>query len=160
MIRAIVTVGYVGTLPKAPGTWGSLVAIPLAWVLHAMGGVWLLIGATLALAALGLWASGQYLEGRAEDPGEVVIDELVGMMITLWPLSWGLTMAGTDPWVFPWPGWVIGFLLFRALDILKPPPIRWFDRPGPVGIMMDDIAAGAIAACLVWLAARIAHGEL
>ncbi|MEL6478730.1 MAG: phosphatidylglycerophosphatase A [Pseudomonadota bacterium] len=160
MIRAVVTCGYVGTLPKAPGTWGSAVAIPLAWGLHWAGGFPLLLAATFAAFLLGLWATDRYLAGRREDPSEVVIDEVVGMWITLWPLSWGLTLAGSEPHVFPWPGWVIGFLLFRFFDIVKPPPIRWLDRPGALGVMLDDVAAGAVSAVLVLAAAWVAHGGL
>ncbi|MEM0923685.1 MAG: phosphatidylglycerophosphatase A [Pseudomonadota bacterium] len=160
MIRAVVTWGYIGTLPRAPGTWGSAAAIPCAWVLHWAGGFWALALATLAAFALGLWATEQYLAGRRDDPSEVVIDEVVGMWITLWPLSWGLSQAGTDPHIFPWPGWVIGFLLFRFFDIVKPPPIRWCDRPGAFWVMLDDVAAGAVSAVLVFTAAWVAHGGI
>lgn len=158
MIRAFVTFGYVGLIPQAPGTWGSLAAIPFAWLLHWMGGIWLMAAVTAVLFVLGYVASRLYLEGRSDDPAEIVVDEVVGMLITLWPLSWGLTVAGTDPAVFPWPGWIGGFLLFRFFDILKPPPIRWFDRPGPLGVMMDDVVAGVLSAALMLLAAGIAHG--
>ncbi|MEM7178640.1 MAG: phosphatidylglycerophosphatase A [Pseudomonadota bacterium] len=160
MIRAFVTVFYLGLLPKAPGTWGSVAAIPLGYAMHYLGGFMLLAGVTVALLILGIWATGIYLAGRSEDPSEVVIDEVVGMLITLWPLSWGLTQAGADPHVFPWPGWVIGLILFRFFDVLKPPPIRWLDRPNAVGVMMDDVAAGIISAILVYLAAWVAHGGI
>ncbi|MEM1277975.1 MAG: phosphatidylglycerophosphatase A [Pseudomonadota bacterium] len=158
MIPLIVTFGGVGRVPKAPGTFGSLAAIPVAYLLHLVGGFPLLALATLLLFVLGLWATHHHLEGRQEDPSEVVIDEVVGMMITLWPLSWGLWQAGVDPHVFPWPGWVIGFALFRFFDIVKPPPIRWFDRPGALYVMLDDVVAGGVSAILVFIAARIAHG--
>lgn len=160
MIRAFVTFFYVGLLPKAPGTWGSVAAIPLGFAMHYIGGFTLLAGVTVALFLLGIWATGIYLAGRSEDPSEVVIDEVVGMLITLWPLSWGLTRAGVDPHIFPWPGWVIGLILFRFFDIVKPPPIRWLDRPNAVGVMMDDVAAGIISAVLVFLAAWVAHGGI
>ncbi|MBY8975754.1 phosphatidylglycerophosphatase A [Rhodobacteraceae bacterium NNCM2] len=158
MIRAIVTFCYLGLIPFAPGTWGSVAAIPLGYLLHFIGGFPLLAVATCLLFALGLWASGRYLQGRSEDPSEVVIDEVVGMLITLWPLSFGLTMAGAEAHVFPWPGWVIGLILFRFFDILKPPPIRWFDRPGALWVMLDDVAAGVVSAILVYAAAWVAHG--
>ncbi|MEM7505115.1 MAG: phosphatidylglycerophosphatase A [Pseudomonadota bacterium] len=158
MIKAFVTFFYVGLMPKAPGTWGSLAAIPFCWLLHGLGGFPLVFAGTLICFAVGLWASHLYLAGQSADPSEVVIDEVVGMMITLWPLSFGLMQAGSEPWVFPWPGWVIGFLLFRFFDIVKPPPVRWFDKPGALGIMMDDVAAGVIGALLVWVAAQVAHG--
>ena len=154
----IATVLGIGRLPGAPGTWGSLAAIPLAWSLHYLGGFALLAAATVAVTALGYWASKVYLAGRQEDPSEVVIDEVAGMLLTLWPLSAGLSMAGTDPGVFPWPGWVGGFLLFRFFDLVKPPPVNWADRPGPLGVMLDDLVAGALAAALMLLAAGVAHG--
>jgi len=157
MIRAFVTVGGLGHLP-APGTWGSLAALPLTWALHALGGIWLVAGATVVLCVAGVAATRIYLAGRSEDPSEVVIDEVVGMMVTLWPLSLGLTMMGAAPSVFPWPGWVGGFLLFRFFDILKPPPVRWFDRPGALGVMMDDVVAGVLSGALMLLAAAVAHG--
>lgn len=158
MIRMIVTVGGLGLIRVAPGTWGSLAAIPLAWLLHWAGGFWLVAGATAALFVLGLWASGVYLAGRAEDPSEIVIDEVVGQMIALWPLSFGLMMAGAPAHIFPYPGWIGGFLMFRLFDILKPPPVSWADRPGAVGVMMDDVVAGSLAGAAVALAAGLAHG--
>ena len=147
-----------GHLPKAPGTWGSLAAIPLAWGLHAAGGFWLLDPATLAVIGLGFWAVAN-TPGGADDPSEIVIDEIAGMLIALWPLSLGLTLAGTPADVFPWPGWVLGFLLFRFFDIVKPWPVGWADRlGGPLGVMLDDILAGLITAALASLAAAVAHG--
>ncbi|MEM9044490.1 MAG: phosphatidylglycerophosphatase A [Pseudomonadota bacterium] len=157
MISLIATFGGVGRLPKAPGTWGSAVAIPVGYGLHFLGGFPLIVIGTLFLFALGVWATDRYLQGREDDPSEVVIDEVVGMLITLWPLSWGLWAAGLEPHIFPWPGWVIGFVLFRFFDIVKPPPIRWLDRPGAFYVMLDDVAAGVASAILVWIAAMIAH---
>lgn len=161
--RQIATFFGVGLLPGAPGTWGALAAVPLAWVLHAVGGFWLLMPVTLALFAAGYWASAVYA-APGTDPSEVVIDEVVGQLIALWPLSLGMGLAAArnpevDPAAFPWPGWVVGFLLFRFFDILKPWPVSWADRqPGALGIMLDDVIAGAISAVIVLIAARIAHG--
>ena len=163
--RQIATVFGVGLLPSAPGTWGAVAAIPLAWALHVLGGFWLLGAATVALFALGWWATTAYA-APGTDPAEVVIDEVVGMMLTLWPLSWGIGLAAADParnvdaTSFPWPGWVVGFLLFRFFDILKPWPVSWADRQhGPTGVMLDDVLAGAISAGIMWLAAGVAHGR-
>ena len=160
MIRMIVTVGGVGLMKPAPGTWGSAVAIPVTYALHVIGGAGLVIAMTFALFGIGYWASHAYLSGRHEDPSEIVIDEVVGQMIALWPLSWGLTMTGVAPHVFPWPGWVAGFVLFRFFDIVKPPPVRWADKPGPLGVMLDDVVAGMLAGAVVLVAARVAHGWL
>jgi phosphatidylglycerophosphatase A len=158
--RLVATVGGIGHLPGGPGTWASAATIPLAWVLHMAGGIWLLAAATVAVTLLGHWATARYIEGRPDaDPSEVVIDEVAGMMVALWPLSLGLTMAGTAPHVFPWPGWVGAFLLFRFFDILKPPPVSWAERPaGALGIMLDDLVAGLLAALVITIAAGVAHG--
>jgi len=156
--RAVATLFGLGTLPLAPGTWASAAALPLAWGLHAAGGAWALAGATVAIAALGWWAAGRIVTG-AEDPPEIVIDELAGMLLALWPLSIGLTLAGAPAHLWPWPGWVGGFLAFRLLDILKPWPIRRIERlGGAAGVMLDDLAAGAGAAVLMTVAAGVAHG--
>ena len=106
--------------------------------------------------------SGTYTAGgQNPDPSEVVIDELVGQWIALWPLSLGLNHAGVDPWLFPWPGWLGAFLAFRLFDIWKPGPIGWADRqPGATGVMLDDLIAGVAAAVTVAVAAFIAHGVL
>lgn len=156
----VATACGIGRLPMAPGTWASAAAIPLCWGLHMAGGFALVCLATLAVILIGHWASAHYVCGDAEaDPPEVVIDEVAGMLIALWPLSLGLTMAGTAPHVFPWPGWVGGFLLFRALDIFKPPPVSWAERaPGAYGVMLDDLVAGGLTALAMTLAAGIAHG--
>ncbi len=159
MIARQVAAGFgLGYLPEMPGTWASLAAIPLAWVLHALGGFALVAAGTVALTLAGVWALAQLPE-TSEDPGWVVIDELAGMMLALWPLSLGLTLAGTGPWVFPWPGWVLGFLVFRALDIWKPWPVSWAERAGGAwGVMLDDLVAGALTAVLATVAAAVAHG--
>jgi phosphatidylglycerophosphatase A len=160
--RLIATGFGAGLLPAAPGTWGSLAALPPAWALHWAGGFPALALATLAAVALGFWAVGRELAGRPEeDPGEIVIDEIAGQWLALWPLSFGLWYAERDPALFPWPGWVGAFLLFRLLDILKPPPVRQADAlPGALGVMLDDLVAGAMAAALLLLAAALAHGWL
>ena len=157
---AVALVGGLGRLP-APGTFGTLAALPLAWVVHASGGIVVLITVTIGIWVLGYWASFEYLEHSDQldlDPPEVVIDEVVGMMVTLWPLSWGLTVAGTDPWVWPWPGWVGGFLLFRFFDISKVWPVSLANRPGAFMLMIDDVVAGLIAGAIMLLAAAVSHG--
>ncbi|WP_224823725.1 phosphatidylglycerophosphatase A [Cognatishimia sp. MH4019] len=159
MSRAIATFFYVGLLRPAPGTWGSAAAIPVAYVLHALGGFPLLFVATLAVFALGWWATVEATRGAEDhDPSEIVIDEVAGQWVALWPVSLGLWMAGVDPWTFPWPGWVTAFIFFRVFDIWKPGPVGWADRRhDALGVMMDDVIAGAMAACVVAGAAAIAH---
>ncbi|MGS4943858.1 phosphatidylglycerophosphatase A family protein [Meridianimarinicoccus sp. RP-17] len=160
--RAIATLGGVGLMRPAPGTWGSAAAIPLGYGLHVAGGFPLLVLATLAVIALGWWAAkAEAAATGTHDAGEIVIDEAAGVWIALWPLSGGLWHAGADPWLFPWPGWVGAFLLFRLFDIWKPGPIGWADRQqGAMGVMVDDVIAGVFAAIVVALAAFVAHGML
>lgn len=154
-----IAVGFgLGHLPEMPGTWASLAAIPLAWGLHAIGGFWVFGPATVLVCLIGLWAVARVPRG-SEDPSEIVIDEIAGMWIALWPLSLGLTVAGAEWHVFPWPGWVLAFVLFRALDILKPWPVSWAERAGgALGVMLDDIVAGALTAAAAMAAAAVAHG--
>ena len=185
MHHPIVTCFGIGRLPTAPGTWASVAAIPLAWLLHAIGGFWLVCPATVALGGAAYWAIGEdlrerltspggepidlewdsesraFASPRADDPSEIVIDELVGMLIALWPLSLGLTLQGAGWTEWPWPGWLLGFALFRFFDIVKPPPVSWAERvPGAIGIMLDDIVAGGLTALIVLVAAGVAHGWL
>lgn len=132
----------VGYLPKAPGTWGSLAALPFAWVISATGGpIALLIAAAVALA-IGIWAAEQLEKAtQAKDPGHVVIDEVAGQWLTLVPIA-------PDPFLY-----AIGFLLFRIADIFKPWPANWCDRrlSGGLGVMLDDIVAGAYAGIALML---------
>lgn len=122
-----------GLLPKVPGTWGSAAALPFAWGLMAAGGPFLLLAAAIACFAIGWWASAVYvgLTG-ADDPGEVVIDEVAGQWLVL-------LAAPLDP-----ASYLAGFALFRLFDIWKPWPVRWADRRvgGGLGIMLDDVLAG------------------
>ncbi|MEM9049680.1 MAG: phosphatidylglycerophosphatase A [Pseudomonadota bacterium] len=160
--RSLATVFGAGFLPKAPGTWGSLVALPAAWLLHGIGGPLLLALATLAVFLLGLWAVEQATEQVDEkDLPEIVIDEVVGQWIALLPLSIGLSWMGAAPWLFPWPGWLGAFVLFRFFDIVKPPPVGWADRMNTAfGVMFDDVLAGLMAAAVLTLAAAVSHGWL
>lgn len=162
MSRVIATFGYVGLLPRAPGTFGSLAALPLAWLLHWAGGFPLFLGATLLVFVVGLWAAGREIAGDGKsDPPEIVVDEVVGQWIALFPLSAGLWMQGMPGYVFPYPGWIGAFVMFRLFDICKPWPVSWADRrPGAIGIMLDDVIAGAIAAFLLAFTAAVAHGAL
>ena len=90
-----------------------------------------------------------------------MIDEVVGQWVALMPLSLGLWAAGAPAHLFPWPGWVGGFVLFRLFDIWKPGPVGWADRrKGPTGVMLDDVVAGVLAALVVTLLAAVAHGWL
>jgi len=161
MTRIIATVFYVGHLRPAPGTWGSLAALLLAYGLHLAGGFLALLIATAAALALGWWATSVELRGSTDkDPSEIVIDEVLGMWVALWPVSYGAMLSGVDV-LRLWPGIVTAFLAFRLFDIWKPGPVGWADRkPGAFGVMLDDALAGALAAIVVIGFAALAHGVL
>lgn len=151
---ALATFFGVGFLRPAPGTWGSVAGL-LFWLaaahwlhpspVHLAQGT--AVAAILVLLA-GIPASALVArEAATEDPSFVVADEVVGQWIAL-------IAAGTHPWE-----WLLAFLLFRAFDILKPPPARQFDRMhSGFGIMMDDVAAGIYAMAVVWLARLFSTG--
>ncbi|MCE8535891.1 phosphatidylglycerophosphatase A [Ruegeria pomeroyi] len=155
------TVGGVGYLRPAPGTWGSLAALPLAWVLHQLGGFPLLALATAGAYLAGLWATRVMTAGQADhDPSEIVIDEVAGQFLALWALSLPAWLHGLDISAL-WPGWIAAFVLFRLFDITKPGPVGWADRRGdPTGVMLDDIIAGLFAAIGTALLAGLFHGVL
>jgi phosphatidylglycerophosphatase A len=159
MTRLIATVFYIGYLRPAPGTWGSLAALPLGLALMLLGGPWLLIIGTAALFGLGWWATvHETRRSGNEDPSEIVVDEVVGQWIALWPLAIGAANVGAS-YMALWPGWVVAFALFRLFDIKKWGPVGWADRRGdPLGVMLDDVIAGVFAAIGVVLFAGIYHG--
>lgn len=130
-----------GLSPKAPGTVGTLFAIPL-WLLFAQ----LPLAAYMLLVAVCTFA-GVYICGKAaemlgvHDHGGIVWDEFVGLWIAMTALP------------VTWTNVVLGFVLFRTFDILKPWPIGWLDKrvPGGAGIMVDDIVAGVMAAAVMFV---------
>ena len=129
--RLIASLGGVGVLKPAPGTWGSAAVLPLV-----LGGPWLCLAAAAALTVAGLWAVSR-LHERDEDPPWVVIDEAAGQLIAL-------SAIANDPSLFEV---AVAFLLFRGLDVVKPGPVGWADRqPGAWGVMLDDLVAGGLAA--------------
>lgn len=161
MIRFLVTFGYVGLIRPAPGTWGSLAALPVAWAIHVLGGPLLLATATVLVFLAGLRATEAYLaETGRKDPSEIVVDEVVGQWIALLPVSLGAAHAGAEVGAL-WPGVLAAFLFFRLFDIWKPGPIGWADRMDNAwGVMLDDVAAGWIASLCVAVAAFVFHGIL
>ncbi|RME33500.1 MAG: phosphatidylglycerophosphatase A [Gammaproteobacteria bacterium] len=128
-----------GCLPKAPGTFGSLVALPLYLLLEPLPPA-LYIAAVSLLLVAGIPLCGRTARALGEhDHPAIVWDEVVGMLVTL-------TLAPSG-----WPWLLAGFLLFRLFDVLKPWPISVLDRNigGGAGIMLDDVAAGVAAfSCL------------
>lgn len=158
MSRLVATVFFLGLIRPAPGTWGSLAALPAAYGLHLAGGPALLAICIVAALVLGVWAANAEARrtGR-HDAGEIVIDEVAGQWIALLPVSIGAAAAGAQIEAL-WPGWIAAFVLFRLFDILKPGPIGWADRRGGVfGVMLDDVIAGLFAASGVIALAALAH---
>lgn len=157
----IATFFYVGHARPAPGTWGSLAALPVAYAIVSLGGLpAFTVAITLALV-LGWWATAQETQGKADhDPSEIVIDEVAGQWIALLPVMIGASHAGAGLLAL-WPGWVTAFVAFRFFDITKLGPVGWADRQhGPLGVMLDDVIAGILAALVVGLGAYISHGVL
>lgn len=160
-MHLIATVGGIGNLRPAPGTWGSLAALPVALVLIWLLGPWGLIAALVVVIALGFPATTAEIAASGEgDPSHVVIDEVAGQWVALLPVAIGAAHAGVAPTAL-WPGWVAAFLLFRLFDIWKPGPVGWADRKGgAVGVMLDDLIAGLFAAAGVMILAFLSHGVL
>jgi phosphatidylglycerophosphatase A len=132
-----------GLARKAPGTFGTVAAIPL-YCMFAQTELLLYSILTLLVTGVGVWLCGVAADKLGEhDFGGIVWDEIAGYLITLWlvPFSWAAVF------------W--GFVLFRIFDIAKPWPIRWIDRHvhGGLGIMLDDVLAGVFAGVLLWLMA-------
>ncbi len=131
-VMFLATGGFVGNIPIAPGTFGSLLGLPLCYVLAKISLSLAILGA-VALIVAAIWIA-QLAETitKQKDPARIVIDEIAGMVVTLIGIPFHLTSA------------VIGFFIFRALDITKPFPIRNLERRigGGAGVVLDDVAAG------------------
>jgi phosphatidylglycerophosphatase A len=129
-----------GRLPKAPGTWGSLAALPVAWLIAGTLGAAGLLLAALTVFFIGWWAAARVERANGiKDDGSIVVDEVAGQWLTLvaaplHPIAYGL-----------------GFLLFRFFDITKPWPASWADRhlSSGFGVMVDDVIAGIYAAIVL-----------
>lgn len=139
----LIATGFgLGLLRPGPGTWGSAGAALAGWGLLWAGGWWLLLAAIAVMIPLGIWAAAAVeRQTHAHDHGFIVADEFAGQWIALLP-------ATLDPLYT-----LAGFALFRLFDIAKPGPIGWLDRrvPGGLGVMADDLLAGAAAAALLCL---------
>ncbi|KQB98108.1 phosphatidylglycerophosphatase [Loktanella sp. 1ANDIMAR09] len=158
MTHLIATFFYVGHIRPAPGTWGSLAALPAGWAIYALFGPWGLIAGIVLSYVLGVWATGVETKGKDNhDPSEIVIDEVCGQWIALLPLAFGAARQDVDILAL-WPGWIAAFALFRLFDITKWGPIGWADRMhGPTGVMLDDVIAGIFAAIGVGALAALYH---
>ncbi|MEJ6398229.1 phosphatidylglycerophosphatase A family protein [Yoonia sp. 208BN28-4] len=159
MSHLIATFFYVGHLRPAPGTWGSLAALPAAWLIATLTGFAGLLLATILVFAIGYWATKTETHGKANhDPSEIVIDEVAGQWVALLPVVYGAAMMQADLLAL-YPGWIGAFALFRLFDITKPSLVGWADRrDDALGVMLDDIIAGVFAAIGVVALAAVAHG--
>jgi phosphatidylglycerophosphatase A len=129
-----------GLLPTAPGTWGSLAALPPALLLFWIGGPWSLAAGAAAAFAAGTWAASRYAAAIGkDDPSEIVIDEVAAQWLVLSILP--LTPLA----------WLAGFVFFRFFDVVKPWPVSLADRrlKGGLGIMADDMVAALYAILLI-----------
>lgn len=139
--RLVATSLGLGLLPYAPGTWGSLLALPIAWTFAPAGLLASLLG-ILALTLIGTWAIHRTLAGSLVlDPPEVVIDETCAQWLVLAFLPQELL------------AYILGFAAFRFADIVKPWPAGWADRtvPGALGVMLDDFLAAPHALAGAWI---------
>ena len=129
-----------GYLPFAPGTWGSLLALPLGWLVLSQWSPYILLVITFVLFLVGILTSAIHQKQiEDKDPSYIIIDEFVGQLLVLsiTPLDWGY--------------FLIAFLLFRIFDIYKPWPVSWADKTikNGFGIMLDDILAAGYAAAII-----------
>ncbi|MEJ2040030.1 MAG: phosphatidylglycerophosphatase A [Desulfosarcinaceae bacterium] len=140
-VMFLATGGYTGRIPFAPGSFGSLVGIPLVYVLAQLPLAMAAI-TTVLLIAGAIWVAHEGEKAlKVHDPGCIVIDEIVGMCVAL------LGLPFTIPYC------VAGYVLFRIFDIVKPPPARQADQKlnGGLGIVMDDVIAGLMTNILIRL---------
>lgn len=130
-----------GLAPKAPGTFGTLAAIPLVWLAQQTGTLGYMALTLLAVFA-GIFICGYTAKAMGEhDSPAIVWDEIAGYMVAFIGLPWS------------WQNVLVAFVLFRLLDISKPGPIGWCDRKlhGGLGIMADDVVAGVATGLLIQL---------
>lgn len=141
VLRNFTSLGFIGRLPGAPGTYGSLVTLPLAYLWSLLVGEHHLytLGLILFLTLLGIIASSMVEKSLGvEDPSEIIIDEVVG--------QWIAVLAIPGHWGF----WLAAFILFRIFDIWKPGIIdRVQQLHGGLGIMLDDVLAGLFAFLII-----------
>ena len=156
LVLGVATAGGAGYAPGAPGTFGSAVGVLVFAVLAGLG-LPLFILTTIALTALGIWASdhAERIFGKKDD-GRIVIDEVAGQLMVLAPL-----LVMLPPAEIRNPLWLVtGFVLFRVFDIWKPGPARWAERnfQGGAGVVLDDVVAGCFGALVMSAALALGAG--
>lgn len=152
MNKIFVSVLYIGFLPVAPGTFGSLFGIILGIIIQSTGGFPLLIATIFILFLIGWNSANNYIKKNnvIADPQEIVIDEVVGQLLSYLPISLYLWFFNEKSFHSTYFDWLITFILFRAFDIFKPWPINWADKiDSGLGIMLDDLIAGLYTAILL-----------
>lgn len=135
-----------GLSPIAPGTLGTLVALPIAWLLHAYAGTATWFAAIVVITAVGAWSAQVTARDLGvADHGGIVIDEIAAFLLVLF-------FAGNEPW-----RQAVAFVLFRFFDIVKPPPIRQIDRAttNAIGVMADDFAAAGYTLIVLAVGERL-----
>ena len=135
-----------GLSPIVSGTAGSLAALPFAYIIQSQLGNVTLGIASIIIFLIGWWASIEYLKVNTDkkDPREIVVDEVAGQWLLLSFLP------------FTWQAYLVGFILFRAFDIVKPWPVSHADQKmdGALGVMLDDMLAGIYPVGVYWLLAH------
>ena len=149
--KFISTFFYIGFLRPAPGTWGSIAAIILAYMLLVTIGFLAFCFILLLTILIGFWSTKNYIKKNSDksDPSEVVIDEVIGQWIAILPLGY---MPNFDAILGEgfWFVWIWAFVSFRFFDIIKLGLIGWADNlDGALGVLLDDILAGIAAGVTV-----------
>jgi phosphatidylglycerophosphatase A len=140
IVRFLATGCYTGKLPLVPGTWGSLPGLVLCIFLFGVDPIYQ-IAMTVGMIAISIYLSSLAEKELGHDARPIVIDEVAGMMVTL--------VFVPQVWYY----YVLGFVLFRAMDVIKPFPARQSERlPSGFGITMDDVFAGVYANLLLQVA--------
>ena len=149
--KFISTFFYVGFLRPAPGTWGSIAGIVLAYILLITMGLLTFFIILIFTIIIGFWSTKNYIQNSSEksDPSEVVIDEVIGQWITVLPIGYILEI---DEFLSDglWFVWLWAFFSFRFFDIIKLGLVGWADNlDGAFGVLLDDILAGIAAGLTV-----------
>jgi phosphatidylglycerophosphatase A len=137
----IASLGGIGLLPSAPGTWASAATLPAGWGIAVLAGPWGLVAASVGVFLIGVWASNRVIRQiETDDPSVIVIDEVAGQLLTLAvaPLAWQAYLAA--------------FIAFRFFDLTKIWPASLLDRElgGGLGAMADDMVAGLYGLLVIW----------
>ncbi len=141
LIVCLATGFYLGKIRWAPGTWGTLLGVPVVLGLQVFGPMGYMLGTIMLLFVSVAVAELYEVVTGTHDPGEIVIDEVIGYVVTM-------TWLPKTAWFL-----LVGFMLFRFFDILKPYPIRVIDQKirGGMGTVLDDVAAGLVANIIMQL---------